>query len=240
MTQSNSSYNNLTDYAWGSDTVGWLSVNASGGACTPTYVCSANQLVDTTCGQASQACTYGCTNGATSCNNPPRPPPPLTGCISINNASCAAPTKTLRVRSSSTVQLYWNVQNVSTSCTVIGTGGDTESWNHTPVAGVVTNTVTTRAITQVTNFTLSCDSGAFTDQATVNMVPVTTMTARMGRPSSLGIAREGLAESNVARSVSDLASTLSPEKLFPSTGRSVRLRRARTTHALVILRTRSY
>src|ERR1035437_8982513 len=68
----------------------------------------------------------------------------------------------------------------------------------------------------------------------------TTMTARMGRPSSLGIARAGLAESNVARSVSDLASTPSPEKLFLSTGRSVRLRRARTTHALIILRTRSY
>jgi hypothetical protein len=59
-----------------------------------------------------------------------------------------------------------------------------------------------------------------------------TMTiAVMGRPLRLGIARAGLAERNVARSALDLASTLSPEKLFPSTCRSVRLRRARTTPA---------
>ena len=57
------------------------------------------------------------------------------------------------------------------------------------------------------------------------------MTAGMGRPSSLGIARAGLAESNVARSASDLASTLSPEKLFPGAGRSVRSRQACTRPA---------
>lgn len=168
-TVNNSGYNNSTDYAWGSDAVGWLSVNASGGACTPTYVCSANQLVDTTCGQAPQACTYGCTNGATVCNSAPLPP---TGCISVNSNTCSPAQKSVRVSHGSTVSLYWNVQNVTTSCTVTGTGGDTQTWTTLPTGGVVTSTVpATTAINSITNFNISCDGGTFSDQATVHMVP---------------------------------------------------------------------
>jgi hypothetical protein len=159
-TQSNSNYTTYADSAWGSDTVGWLIFNASGGQCTPTFTCT-NNISTNSCNGAQQICQNGCDPSTGTCN----PGPTLAGCISANSNTCSPPQKSVRVRKGATASIYWNVVGV-TSCAI--TGSDGESWTSQPSTGTVPATA---PINSVTTFTLSCDSGAFTDQATVNMVP---------------------------------------------------------------------
>ena len=124
----------------------------------PSFSC-AGGISTNSCG-GSQICQNGCAGDGT-CN----PGPTLTGCISANSNTCSPAQKSVRVKKQSTVSLYWNVLNV-TSCSITGTNG--QSWLNQSVTG----SVTTAAINSLVTFTLSCDSGAFTDKATVNTLPI--------------------------------------------------------------------
>jgi hypothetical protein len=161
-TNANATYDPAVSAGWGDGVIGWAAFNASGG-CTPTFSCSGNSSVNS-CGGSTACGVVGCDGTTGQC----RIGPSTNGCVSVGTdvrgptASCANAAKTLLVRSGSSVSVYWNTQGVTT-CTVSG-GGQTS-----------TGTTGQTAITNVTNQTLvslSCDSGALTDQAVINIIPV--------------------------------------------------------------------
>jgi len=81
------------------------------------------------------------------------PPPPPGGSISVS------PTL---LRGGDAAEVSWNTQNTS-SCTVSGDNGDVFSGRN--------GTVQSSPIAQKTIYTLSCDGGALTDTAVVNVIP---------------------------------------------------------------------
>lgn len=93
---------------------------------------------------------------------------PPAGCLSTSASSCIHSTT---VRRESTTMLYWTTTNTTLPCTLSGTNG-----NSIAVGDSLSGSGPTNAIQQKTIYTLSCPaqdgvSPAFTDTATINLVP---------------------------------------------------------------------
>lgn len=86
---------------------------------------------------------------------------PLSGCLSTAPLPTCQDSR--RVRQGETAMLYWDVQN-ATECTLSGPGA--------PGAVDVSGQWQTSAMQNQTRYTLSCNDGAFTDTATINIIPV--------------------------------------------------------------------
>jgi hypothetical protein len=130
----------LSGYAWGSDSIGWVSFNCSNTNCTTSnyrvsftppcsagYTCSTDHTqsiyTDTWCNQTPTTCTSGnvCSDSTGQCVTATP-----TGSLSISQG---------KVRAGTQVTLTWNVVNAE-SCIVTGTNGD--SWlNATSSATVI-------------------------------------------------------------------------------------------------------
>lgn len=154
----------LGGYAWGSDVVGWLSFNATVSCAATTLTCIDSthygSYTDSSCTVFPGAtCSTGqvCVNGSGCIGSA------ATGCLSVNSQTCSPEKTKASVRRGSAAELYWSTQN-STSCTVVGTNG--QSWSG------ISGLQTTSAIQNQTTFTLSCDNGALVKKAVVNILPV--------------------------------------------------------------------
>lgn len=145
------------------------------GLCSPYYYCSGNDVYykSPSCKDSLyERCQYGCLVGICL----PPPPAEFSSTISASSFGAFSATGHLQIKPSlvrrgDTVNVYWNVQNVS-SCTVTGTNGD--SWT-SKLSG--TNGQTTSPILGQTIYTLSCTAlprarpSSITESQTVNVIP---------------------------------------------------------------------
>jgi hypothetical protein len=163
--------NNFSGYAYGGEVVGWIDFSGvSYATCSPSYQCLSSTESEHTAADCSVTVTT-CVSPDT-CNalsgqcESPAPPPP-SGCLSVNDASCPG-TKDALVRSGGLVDLYWSVANV-TSCTISGGPG--------AQSGLLdTGTLTVGPIDNATTYTISCPaedgvSLPFTESVLININP---------------------------------------------------------------------
>lgn len=128
--------------------------------CVAQYFCVGNQLMHRSqqcTDSVAQTCPYGCINGGCIA----QPPPPEGNIRAVPSL----------VRSGNTTQVIWSAVNVS-SCTVVGTNGNSWAGTSSGSAGQVSS-----SITEQTKFTLMCNALTggtppnFERQATVNVIP---------------------------------------------------------------------
>ena len=145
------------------------------GLCSPYYFCSNDNVYykSITCKDSLyEKCPYGCSAG--SCLPPPSAE--FTSTNSNSPAGAFSATGHLQIRpflvkKGDTVNVYWNVKNVS-SCSVTGTNGDSWTGNSSGSAGK-----TTSPIIGQTTYTLSCAAlpkatpASITETQTVNVIP---------------------------------------------------------------------
>ncbi|HEY4519876.1 MAG TPA: hypothetical protein VJH33_02460, partial [Candidatus Paceibacterota bacterium] len=128
--------------------------------CIAQYFCIGDQLMRRSAqctDSVAQTCPFGCRNGG--CRG--QPPPP-------EGSIRAVPAL---VKSGNTTQVIWSAVNVS-SCTVVGTNGNSWAGTSSGAAGQVS-----APITEQTKFTLACIAPTgvtpqtFERETTVNVIP---------------------------------------------------------------------
>jgi hypothetical protein len=164
-TDANASYNPATSGAWGSDVVGWLGAQISGGACVPVRVCSGTGWTDGCGGSDTCSAPNVCVNG-TGCTLPT-----MSACLSIGvNATlpdCAGEVSSARVAKAGNTTIYWSAQPSDIdSCTlkegmVLKRSGLSGGYSRV--------NITTPLV-----YTLTCVRGSqtLTKQVTISLVPV--------------------------------------------------------------------
>lgn len=177
---------NFAGYAWGDTNIGWVDFqyahsvyNTCAATAGSVYTCANTQTIVRTDTNAS--CQVTVTN--TTCTAPqfcssgspvclwPAPAPTPTGTFTGN---LEARPKLVPKNGSTTIA--WNIANV-TSCTVIGTNGDSWTGVSSASASCVNKSGTacvSGTISSQTLFTLSCvalDSSNYRQTQTVNVVP---------------------------------------------------------------------
>lgn len=173
----------LSGYAWGSDVVGWLDFSPAviPAGCTPSYSCSGTQTIqytDSLCQTSTTAtCVLPtfCSAGSSTCLYPQ---PSFVSSTGFTGHIQILPALVSR---GDTARVYWNVNNV-TSCTVIGTNGD--SWSGISAGCDGTNCSSgatgkqSSPITGQTTYALSCTAypgvvpPSIVESAVVNITPI--------------------------------------------------------------------
>ena len=163
----------FSGYAWGSDVPGWIDFSNARtvyAQCGAFYGCSGTNVIysDTDCNVSTVATCVSpqmCSPGVPTCQVPPVTFVPGVGGITTGHLQ----VKPQVVRSGTSAKAYWNVSNV-TSCSVVGSNGD--SWS-TILSGTLGKATT--PITQRTTYTLRCtglDGSAINETQVVNVTPV--------------------------------------------------------------------
>ena len=132
-------------------------------ACTPTYSCSGQNVINNCTGAVVQSCSYQCGTGACIL-----PPPPTFNPDAESDTTGHLQVRPSFIRRGGTTRVYWNVSNVS-SCSVSG-GADNWTGASSGEGGR-----TSSPLLQRTTFTLSCtgfDESTVEESATVNILPV--------------------------------------------------------------------
>lgn len=163
----------FSGFSWGSTVVGWVDWSLAGttfSPCISQNICSGDNVVDSCTGdviQSGYCSTQGmiCSAGACIVPSPP-------GASAFGSFTGHLTAKPALVHVGDTTKVYWNISNaVDSSCSVVGTNGD--SWTGSAFSG--SGGKTTSVINSQTIYTLSCtgvDHSVFTETATVNIIPV--------------------------------------------------------------------